>query len=283
MGVLVGMVTFGNLAFTKLAIESIRDTTKKSEPDFFVVVGKPGDTQTAYYLQENKISHVIHHENWGFPKSVNDIYDYAWKENNYDNLILAGNDIVAYPGAVDKMISLAKNSDFSVISATQYDVKSLVKEYPQAKNYFVNSEKLVFFDFTSKPWELAEFEDTNEVADMQMYDIQNLCLYKKVVFDTVGYTDVNYYPAYFVDNDYAQRIVMAKLRTCTMRGARFFHFWSRTIHQGSGGSTNRNFEGNRAYYKHKWGGTVGEETNTPPIKIDSREEEERIITYWRNL
>lgn len=283
MGVLVGMVTFGNLAFTKLAIESIKDTTKESELDFFVVVGKPGDVQTAYYLQENKISHVIHHENWGFPKSVNDIYDYAWKENNYDSVILAGNDIVAYPGTVDRMISLSKNSDFSVISATQYDVKTLVKEYPQAKNYFVNNEKLVFFDFTSKPWELAEFEDTDAIADMQMSDIQNLCLYKRDVFDTVGYTDVNYYPAYFVDNDYAQRIVMAKLRICTMRGARFFHFWSRTIHQGSGGSTNKNFESNRAYYKHKWGGEVGGETNFPPIKIDSREEEERIINYWRNL
>ena len=117
--------------------------------------------------------------------------------------------------------------------------------------------------------------------------------------DKIGYVDVNFYPAYYSDNDYARRGVNANLKTCALANSQYFHFWSRTIHQGSGGSTARYFENNRKYYIMKWLGDFSRERWTIPfngkphhlnkniilpadLKISSRENERGIIKFWRS-
>lgn len=276
--------TFGLPQFTKLAIESIRDSVK-NEFDLFVVVGKPDDKETEellidQFVKFRDIHWIKHSENLGFPTAINDMLDYAWKENNYDNLILLGNDIILYPNAGDSLINLANTSDYEAISAMQYDVRDLINDHPEVSKYF-KGEKLIIDDFSGKPWEkFTDYSNIQDVADMQLYDIQNMCLYKRSVFDKVGYADVNYYPAYFVDNDYANRMVMANIKCCTLKNARFFHFWSRVFKQGSGGSTDFYHQSNERYYKSKWGGEVGKETKSPPMKISTRDNELKTVRKW---
>ncbi len=278
---LFAFVTFGNLPFTQLTVKSIRETVHNPY-DIFAVVGKPGDTYTKEWLDSEGIANVVHTENMGFPVSVNDIYDYAWVYNNYDNLILCGNDIVLYPYAGDSLINFANVSTYKVISALQYDVKDLLNEHPDAEKYFTGSNYIID-DFTDEPWrKFTDYSEELSIADMQLYDIQNLCLYKRDAFDKVGYTDVNFFPAYYIDNDYAMRLVASNIKCCTLTNARFFHFWSRTIHQGSGGSTPKYFEANRRYYKMKWGGDVGHERKIPDIRITTRDHELITVRRWRN-
>src|ERR1041385_4248856 len=93
---LLAFCTFGGLKFTKLLIKGIQETTRNPY-SLFVVVGKPGDWETRDWLLAQGIPHTMHAENMGFPFSVNDIYDYAWNLNNYDNLVLMGNDVIPYP------------------------------------------------------------------------------------------------------------------------------------------------------------------------------------------
>lgn len=277
---LFGFVTFGNLPFSQLAVKSLKETVK-SGYDIFAVVGKPGDWATKKWLEEEGIPHVMHTENMGFPYSVNDLYDYAWKDNDYDNLILFGNDIVFYPYAGDALIRQADETDYQVISALQYDVHDLVGQFPEVEPQF-RGGNYVIDDFSGEPWKkFTDYSPEQRVADMQLYDIQNLCLYKKSVFETVGYTDVNFYPAYFIDNDYARRIVLSQIKCCSLVNARFFHFWSRTIHQESGGSNSRFFQNNEHFYMRKWGGKVGHETKIAQIKIDSRAGEVEAVRHWR--
>ena len=277
---LVGFVTFGNLEFTKLAVNSVIETTG-NEIDFFGVVGKPGDAETDDWLCDMGINHTVHMENFGFPYSLNDIYDYAWVMNDYDNLIIMGNDIIVYPFAIDALINFANTTDYNVVSSLQYDVRDLVKEFPETAHLFLK-DSMILTDFSSEPWKLfTNYGGKTEVADMKLFDIQNLCLYKKRVFDIIGYTDVNFYPAYYVDNDYARRIVIANLNHCSLVNARFFHFWSRTIHQETGGSNSSYFDNNRKYYRMKWGGNFGSETKNPGIIIDNRDYELDTISKWR--
>jgi hypothetical protein len=115
---LFAFCTFGLLQFTKLAVESIRNTVK-NEFDLFVVVGKPDDFETKQWLDEQNISNIMHTENMGFPVALNDIYDYAWKTNNYKHLILLGNDVILYDYAGDSLINLANSSDYKIISAME--------------------------------------------------------------------------------------------------------------------------------------------------------------------
>lgn len=281
MKTLIGIVSFGNLNFTKLAVNSIKETTTK-EIDFFIVVGKPGDWETRDWLNSQGIPNVMHTENMGFPFSLNDIYDYGWKSNDYDNIIIAGNDVVAYPYCVDSLIEVSETTDYECISATEYDVKTLTAQFPETSSMFRGS-RYIFEDFKKTPWlNFMGYSGDIKIMDMQLLDIQNFCLYKKSVFDKVGYTDVNFYPAYFVDNDYVNRMVRAGIKGCSLANAKFFHFWSRTIHQGTGGSTHTYFKNNEQYYKSKWGGKVGQETKVPLIKIATRDNEVASVRNWRN-
>jgi len=143
---LVGMVTFGNVDFSKLTVKSIKETTE-NDIDFFVVVGKPNDSDTIAWLNADGLAYTEHETNRGFPAGLNDIYDFAWKSHNYDNLIICGNDIVAYPFAIDSLINKADTSDWEWISSSQFDVRALVNMYPDTKRYFSQDSKLKFTNF----------------------------------------------------------------------------------------------------------------------------------------
>ena len=277
---LFAFVTFGLPEFTQLTIQSIKETVT-SPYDIFAIVGKPGDDETKNLLDAENIPCKVHTENLGFPASLNDIYDYAWKEHDYDNLILLGNDVILYPYAGDSLISVANTTDYEIISGLQYDVRDFTKDFPETRKYF-SGDNYIINDFSSQPWkQFTGYSDKEEIAPMQLVDIQNMCLYKRETFDKIGYTDVNFFPAYFVDNDYARRIHLSNIKCCTLNNARFFHFWSRVFKQGSGGSTDYYFECNLRYYRQKWGGYVGKEKNIPELGIFSRENELKTIRRWR--
>lgn len=306
---LIGIVTFGNLEFTKLTINSIRATTL-SPIEFLIVVAKPGDGATAHWLSIERLPYITHGSNHGFPASINDIYDRVWY-NRFDNLILAGNDIVPYPGAIDAMIEQAATTDFEWIAASMFDVQSLVNIYPQQAIFFKGPEFTFQHFGTVAPWEIhnAAVAAAPRVADFNpegpslIKDVRNLCLFKRSVFDTLGYADVNFWPGgYFEDNDYASRAVNAGIKSCALSHAQYFHFWSRTIHQEESRGQNavlraRGFQRNEEYYRTKWGGAFAQEVHAIPfggssyclapgicwtgdLKIGNRSLERSQIEYW---
>jgi GT2 family glycosyltransferase len=297
MSTLIGIVTFGNLPFTKLTIRGIKETV--TEPySIYAIVGKPNDIETAEWLSSESIPHLIHDQNYGFPYSLNDIYDFAWKFNNFDNLVIIGNDVIPYPHAIDSLIKIADTTDYEWICSSQIDSKSMVLTWPWTRRYF-EGPTLIFSDFDARPWEKVpiDYSDKIEINPTPMSDVHNLALYKKSVFDKIGYIDVNFYPAYYSDNDYVRRALHAGITSCTASNSIYFHFWSRTIHQETGGSTHIYFNLNRVFYIMKWGNDFGKEAFDAPfdgkpyqlgetvlqpdIKIDSREQELKIINHWK--
>ena len=279
MKTLIGIITFGNLPFTQLAIHEIKRTTK-APVDFFVVVGKPDDTATGQWLAENKIPFTLHEQNWGMPYSCNDIYDHAFVGaggigGDYAAVIFVGNDVVVYPGAIDAMIAEAAKGQYDWVAASEYAVRSLCRDYPEARPWF-HGERYAFHDFTARPWDLHANKvpgvaaapgvtDPNWVQPDCRKDTYNLCLYTRRSFAKLGYMDSNFWPSgYFGDNDWGYRGDLAGVRACGLRQACYFHFWSRTIHQGTG-TTALQFERNRAYFMEKWGGLPGAEKFTHPF------------------
>lgn len=317
MKTLVGMVTFGNLPFTRLAIEEISRTTK-APIDFCVVVGNPNDDETGEWFGRTVARPgnvlVSHFGNRGFPFSINDIYDWAW-QHDYDNLIIAGNDIVPYPGAIDALIEQAETTDFEWIASSMFDVQSLVRMYPEQARFFAEPN-FQFEDFTQRPWAVHESVvaatargiESNPEGPSLIKDVRNLCLFKRSVFEKLGYADVNFWPGgYFEDNDYARRAVNAGIKSCALTHSQYFHFWSRTIHQEVAHTTDTNgssaamrstcFQRNEQFYRTKWGGSFAREEYGVPfgggsytlapeiilpgtIKIPSRDDDDRIVDYW---
>lgn len=300
MKTVIGVCTFGNLDFTKLTIKQIRQTLDpQKDVSICVIVGKDGDGTEEWCEQEN-ITHIPHKYNKGFPAGINDLYDYAFKVLDADAFIAMGNDVIPYEYSLNNLIDVAETTDFEWVCGVEYSVKALCRDWPDARKLF-KGPHYIFTDFTARPWEYytGATKNTALVDGGGLSDVHNLCLYKRSVFDKIGYIDVNFYPAYFEDNDYARRGVLANIKSCTVKHALYFHFWSRTIHQGSGGSTHKFFNLNKTFYQTKWGGDFSQEMFDIPfdgkeylvgdvkqpnsILIDDRSGEEAIIDYWRNM
>jgi GT2 family glycosyltransferase len=322
MKTLIGMVTFGNLPFTQLAINEIRRTTK-SDYRLFVVIGKPDDNATREWLLEQDIDFTLHEQNLGFPASLNDIYDMAFNPGattdiqgkqdkyggDYDNVIYVGNDVIVYPGAIDAMIAEAARGEYDWICASEYNVQSLCRDYAAARPCF-REPNFQFKDFAARPWDLhlhqvpgfdpggaTRLVEPAWVQHNCRKDVRNLALFTRRSFEVLGYADVNFWPGgYFEDNDYGRRGDLADVKACGLAHACYFHFWSRTIHQGAG-TASAQFGRNSHFYQTKWGGPVGGEKFSLPfagnphyappgmplslgLKICDRGAELELVRHW---
>jgi GT2 family glycosyltransferase len=287
MKLTIGFVAFNNLKYTRLCIQSFRDTTK-TPFDFFIVDGGSTD-ETKVWLENNEIPHTSHSRNMGSCVGVNDIYEYALK-NDGDYLLLCGNDVMAYPGAVDEMVRVAQEtkadwvwanemrvSDFCGLFQEYADPKWFDENYRLIKDTFM--QYLAFIPTRNKGF--YSFEPTK--------DYRNFCLISKSMIDLIGLSDVNYYPSgYYEDNDYCRRAILKKAKAVMVESAWFFHFWSRSLFEGGIEKTYEKYLAmNEQYYMAKWGGGVGHEKNFLPfgsrtLKIPNqdRSKEIAIVDHW---
>lgn len=279
---IIGISTFGNLSFTRLAVRSIRETVNR-DVSVLIVVGKPDDQETLEFAKEHA-DQVIHHDrNWGFPASCNDVFDAAWKHADFDYAVLMGNDVVAYPGCIDGLIDMADSGQWEQVCGSMYDVQSLIRDHPEAAQFF-EGPNYVFKDFEARPWDLHKPNLTYGEEPGALKDVQNMTLFTKGAFTRLGYFDVAFWPnGYYSDNCYARRGVNAGIKGVGAPHCEFFHAWSRTIHQGPSRAHGVYFERNRHYYISKWGGDFGHETIVAPVHIGSREHEEEIVNRLSGL
>lgn len=301
MKTLVGITAYGGLPFLKLTLDANKATITKPNTHVAVVVAKPNDVDMLAYLRERGDVIIIENSwNKGFSGSMNDLYDFAFVNGDFDALIIQGNDVIPYPKAIDALIECAETTDQEWVCSMQYDSKTLVREYPEVKKWFAGPN-LVFSDFSARPFDVllnrvAEIKP--EIGENSKCDVRNLCLFKRSVFDSIGYADANFWPnAYFEDCDYCRRGDLAILKGCAVKHSVYFHWWSRTIHQGAKRDNDRFFRQNESYYETKWGGLVGREKYavpfnggevpladgliaTPALKISSRANESAAIAFW---
>lgn len=293
---LIGLVSFGNLPFLELALRGIQETLTRSA-DVLVVVAKADDSEMRQFLDARHIRYIQNEENKGFAGSINDIFEYGWVQCDYDTITIQGNDVIPYPGALDGMIEAAETTDWEWLCASQFDSKSLVARYPETRQFF-RGDNLEFTDFDSRPWEIHKDFRTPEIEPDSLKDVRNLAMFKRSVFEKIGYADVNFWPnAFFEDNDAARRANAAGVKSCGLSGSAYFHFWSRTIHQGVSRPHAEYFNRNGGHYVHKWGGPVGGERYSLPfdgrefelapglvltgdLRIGTREQEAAIIDFW---
>lgn len=83
------------------------------------------------------------------------------------------------------------------------------------------------------------------------------------LFNEIGLFDENFKPAYFEDNDYHRRLLLAGYKAEIVTTAPYLHYGSRTQKE-SGVVNSYQFEILKQYYKNKWGGAPGAEIYATP-------------------
>jgi GT2 family glycosyltransferase len=168
-------------------------------------------------------------------------------EKGADYVAVLNNDILCHPDCIDRLARRMERND--VAMATALDVRGEVSA----------PEDVLAIPADSKDG-VAESEYPNFAAFML----------SRHAWETVGPFDEEFFPAYFEDNDYHRRILLAGLRAVVHPPAMFYHFGSRTQNESGGGPvvSGALFDRNRERYLRKWGGPPGAERFAAPFGTD---------------
>lgn len=306
--VLVGMVTYGNPTYTRMALHALQDAMMLCDKGYviypYAVVGKPGDGATVSLLEELSIPYIKHKINKGFPASLNDLMDIAFGELGCDYFISVGNDVLVHPLSLNIMLNTAVKDGYHFLGGIEVTPQKLCNIVDiKYKFDFENNTK--FLETALPEWnaqnvKLGSGRKRNRLEFGVIGDTHNFALFSKEMFNQVGYVDVNFFPAYFEDNDYGRRMQYTQLKQADSNDLLYFHFWSRTLYEGGTQSLNKRlFDKNEEYYITKWGGKPGKETwsipfNNKPkvlngvnlpnsIGVYDRGFEGAIIDYWSRV
>jgi GT2 family glycosyltransferase len=268
MKLVISCPAHNNIKYTKLFLGSIKCSYQY---ELFIIDNGSTD-ETPSFLKSSNINHIRYNENRGFSYAYNDAIDYTFKDT--DNLLLfCGNDTMFRPNSIDFLVRGMLETDYEMLCGSEVLTRDILKENVEALENFKYD-----FSFDDKVY-------TELIINPK--GMNHSCLIRrKSVIDKVGYYDIGFYPAYFEDNDYSKRCDLLDIKYGTVLSATFYHFWSRTIHEGGLRELNDvRFGINRNYYELKWGGLVGKETYNKPfgcgdIKISNRSSED---PYLRKL
>lgn len=217
-------LTYNKLKYTKKYIDSLFKNTK----DFELIIVDNGSTDgTREYLKSlDNIKLILNDENVGFSKGNNQGLEIT--EGEY--IAFLNNDILLYPNWFEEC------------------EKVFIKEYagfvgPRHINpHYDNANENNYIQFFKKNFNYKkEYEKNFDEC------VFSCAVTKREVINDIGNFDENYTPAFFEDNDFKYRAILAGFGIYVVNTACFFHFGSITSRD-----CDSNLEKNRNYYYSKY-------------------------------
>lgn len=237
------IVTYNNLALTKLCLESVFRNT--DYPNFEVVVvdnQSSDDTQTylrALAGQRDNLKLILNEENYGFAKANNQ----GIEQSTGDYLVLLNNDTIVPQGWLSKLLRHLDDPQVGMVGPLT--------------NFAGNEAKL---EVTYRSWaEMEAFaQEFTWRHDEQVADIFMLAMFcvalRRRFFDQVGPLDERFGIGMFEDDDYSLRVKQQGCRVVCAKDVFIHHFgqaaFGKLIRSGSYDSL---FDENRLKFETKWG------------------------------
>lgn len=175
----------------------------------------------------------------------------AWNEGimralakGYDHFLVINDDILMSPYSIDQMaLELERNDGCVMVTPTNVRGSISIDEFENISvNFFPPEDYL------------------HPSPDFSCF------LINEETWVNIGMFDENFKPAYFEDNDYHRRILLADKKALRATNIPFYHYGSQTQNKDvfNPAVPSILFELNRAYYFRKWGGFPGGETYSYP-------------------
>ncbi len=266
MRVIISFITYNCLKYTKLCLKSI----KCSFPHEILVIDNGSTDGTVEWLKTQQVTLIENGQNLGVPYASNTIYDYAWKDDPDNLLIVVSNDNVLLPNAIDNLVKASQISRASVVSGDTISSPIYLARYPEDRKFFIGGDRISLLsakwspgkyynliektadDFISAMYSrlLPLLEPFPTLAEKWGFFIPGHRLYKKSFFDVVGYWDANFYPIYSTDFDVTMRAKLLNQPCDVAFSSLAFEFWSRVIYEGLVPVVDVRRDD---YYRDKWG------------------------------
>jgi GT2 family glycosyltransferase/tetratricopeptide (TPR) repeat protein len=230
------LVTYNELAYTRLCVESIRQVT--DEPVELICVDNGSKDGTPDYLEHQPDARVIRNPyNRGFPAAANQGIQAATGRQ----VLLLNNDTVVTTGWLDRLLRALHSDERVGLVGPCSNFVSGEQQVP------VRYDDLAQLDGFAWDWGRAHhrvLEDTDRLVGFCL-------LIRREVIDRVGVLDERFGIGCFEDDDYCRRTLQAGFRAVIARDAFVHHFGGRTF-VGSGTDFAALMRTNEQRYRDKW-------------------------------
>lgn len=231
------ILTYNNLEYTKLCIESIRTFTPKDCYEIIIVDNNSTDDTRSWLKEQVDLRIILNDFNLGFPVGCNVGIDIASGEN----ILLLNNDTIVTPDWLSHLnTALYSAKEIGAVGA----ITNSCSNGQQVGVSYINIEQMVnlsreIYMLNKNGWEYK----TKLVGFCYMI--------KKSVLDEIGLLDPIFTPGNYEDDDISLRILKAGYNLLLCKDTFIHHFGSASFNENKVGYHNY-LEINRYKLNDKW-------------------------------
>ncbi|MDO7906573.1 glycosyltransferase [Paenibacillus sp. JX-17] len=234
------VLTYNQLEYTKLCIDSIRTYTSPETYEIIIVDNLSTDGTREWLKEQPDLKLILNDENLGFPKGCNQGIEAATGEL----ILLLNNDTVVTSHWLDNMITCLNSSpDIGAVGC----VTNNCSYGQQISVPYDNSELEAMQAFA------ADFNQSNQELWEERLKLVGFCyLFRAEIAKQIGLLDEIFTPGNYEDDDYSIRIREAGYRLMLCRDTFIHHFGSVSFKQKAV-RLKQLLAKNRQKFMDKWG------------------------------
>ncbi len=233
------ILTYNNLIYNHICIDSIRKYTKENTYEIIVVDNNSTDGTREWLKEQKDIKSILNDENVGFPKGCNIGIAASGKEND---ILFLNNDTVVTPRWLDNLkICLYSDDKVGATSAITNN----------CSNY--QSVSVPYSDVK----DMIPFAEANNVSNPQKWEgkvrlVAFCMLIRRDVLNKIGVMDEQFTPGNFEDDDLCMRIIESGYKMMLCNDSFIHHFGSSSFNKDYT-EFNNVLTTNRKKIEDKWG------------------------------
>ncbi len=233
------ILTYNNLEYTKLCIESIRNTCFDRCYEIIVVDNASNDGSIEWLSDQSDIVLIKNSENRGFPAGCNQGIQAADPDND---IFLLNNDTIMLPNS---LLGLRMGLYEDELTGATGAVTNLALNDQAVGEMYTSTEECIQFGAEINIPDIDPYEE-------KLFLVMFAMLIKRECLDAVGLLDERFTPGMFEDNDYGLRIAEKGYKCVLCHNSYIYHYGSRSF--GADVKNHYNtFLINREKFRNKWG------------------------------